>query len=65
MGHLFNKPVSRVGAYSRGALNRSITVMLYRKIPNISPGLIEVRKHFLEGLYSGGPYIRRAFCASV
>ena len=26
----------------------------YRKIPNISPGLIEVRKPFLEGLYSGG-----------
>ena len=30
----------------------------YRKIPNISPGLIEVRKHFLGGLYSGGAYIR-------
>ena len=26
----------------------------YRKIPNISPGLIEVRKHILGGLYSGG-----------
>ena len=26
----------------------------YRKIPNISPGLKEVRKHFLGGLYSGG-----------
>ena len=26
----------------------------YRKIPNLSPGLIEVRKHFLGGLYSGG-----------
>ena len=26
----------------------------YRKIPNISPGLIEVFKHFLGGLYSGG-----------
>ena len=37
----------------------------YRKIPNISPGLIEVRKHFLGGLYSGGAYIRRAFCVSV
>ena len=41
----------------------------YRKIPNISPGLIEVLKHFLEGLYSGGlilgeAYIRRAFCVS-
>ena len=28
--------------------------MVYRKIPNISPGLIEVRKPFLKGLYSGG-----------
>ena len=27
---------------------------IYHKIPNISPGLIEVRKHFLVGLYSGG-----------
>ena len=26
----------------------------YRKIPNVSPGLIEVFKHFLGGLYSGG-----------
>ena len=26
----------------------------YRKIPNISPGLIEVRKHFLGGLIFGG-----------
>ena len=31
---------------------------IYRKIPNISPGLIEVRKHLLRGLYSGGAYIR-------
>ena len=30
--------------------------MIYRKILNISPGLIEVRKHFLGGLYSGGLY---------
>ena len=26
----------------------------YRKIPNVSPGLIEVFKPFLGGLYSGG-----------
>ena len=31
---------------------------------NISPGIIEVRKHILGGLYSGA-YIRRAFCVSV
>ena len=41
------------------------------KIPNISPGFIEVRKHFLGDFYSGGlifgggAYIRRAFCVSV
>ena len=29
----------------------------YRKIPNASPGLIEVRKHFLADLYWGA-YIR-------
>ena len=28
----------------------------YCKIPNISPGLIEVRKHILGGLYLGGLY---------
>ena len=27
---------------------------VYRKIPNISPGLIEIRKPFLGGLYSVG-----------
>ena len=42
----------------------TITVT-YRKIPNMSPGLIEVRKHFLGGLYWGGAYIWRAFCVSV
>ena len=45
-------------------------IYTYRKIPNVSPGLIEVFKHFLGGLYSGGltfggAYIRRAFCVSV
>ena len=30
------------------------SVVPYRKIPNVSPGLIEVFKHFLGGLYSGG-----------
>ena len=33
-----------------------LAMFLYRNIPNISPGLIEVRKHFLVGLYSGGLY---------
>ena len=27
---------------------------VYRKIPNVSPGLIEVFQHFIGGLYSGG-----------
>ena len=38
---------------------------VYRKISNVSPGLIEVFKHFLGGLIFGGAYIRRAFCVSV
>ena len=29
---------------------------IYRKPPNISSGLIFVRKHFLVGLYMGGLY---------
>ena len=33
-------------------------ILYYCKIPNISPELIEVRKHFLVGLYSGRAYIR-------
>ena len=36
-----------------------------RKIPNISPGRIEVRKHFwwayMRGLIFGGAYIRKDF----
>ena len=39
----------------------SLLLDIYRKIPNISPELIEVRKHFLRGLYSGGAYIRGAY----
>ena len=35
-----------------------VSFCIYRKILNISPGLIEVRKHFLSGLYSGGAYIQ-------
>ena len=31
----------------------------YRKIPNVSPGLLEVFKHFLGAAYIRGAYIRR------
>ena len=41
-------------------LQPSFRVLTYRKIPNISRGLIEVRKHFLGGL-NPGAYIRGAF----
>ena len=37
---------------------------IYRKIPNVSPGLIEVLSTFW-GAYIRGAYIRRAFCVSV
>jgi len=43
----------------------------YRKIPNISPGLIEVRivstfwGDYNRGAYIRGAYIRRVFCVSV
>ena len=39
--------------------------LTYSKIPNISPGLIDIRKHFfgayIWGAYIWGAYIRRAF----
>ena len=40
-------------------------------MPIIGPGLVEIRKHFLGGLYlrglifGGGGYIRRALCVNV
>ena len=43
-----NVCAKNVAAVAHIFIERSI----YRKIPNISPGLIEVRKHFLGGLYS-------------
>ena len=54
---------------TKATLHRKYT-NIYRKILNVSPGPIEVFKHFLGGLYSGGlifggAYIRRAFCVSV
>ena len=33
----------------------------YHKIPNIGPGLIEVRKHILVGLYTEGLIFGRTF----
>ena len=41
----------------------------YRKIPNISPGLIDILSTVFGGLfgraYIGGGYIRRAFYVSI
>ena len=37
-------------------LKGGTNLLTYRKILNISPGLIVIRKHFLGGLYSGGLY---------
>ena len=37
---------------------------VYRKIPNISPGLIRHFKHIL-GAYIRGAYIRGVFCVSI
>ena len=35
---------------------------VYRKIPNVSPGLIEVFKHFWGGLIFGGLYSEGILC---
>ena len=37
----------------------SVILLCDIKISNISPGLVEVRKHFLGGLYSGEPIFGR------
>ena len=60
----------QIDTVAKWHLQHVIALKTYSKIPNISPGLIEVLKHFLGGLYSGrltfgGAYIRRAFCVSV
>ena len=39
----------------------SIVFVAYCKIPNISPGLIDIFNHILRGLYSGGLIFRRKF----
>ena len=43
----------------------TLNVLKYRKILNISPGLTDIFKHILEGLYSGGTYILGALCVSI
>ena len=42
-----------------------IYIYIHRKIPNISPGLIAIRKHILGGLYSEGLIFGRACCVSI
>ena len=39
----------------------SLLLAIYRKIPNISPGLIDIFNHILGGLYSGGLIFGRKF----
>ena len=41
-----------------GRRDVSLSGIVYRKPPTISPGLIYFRKRFLMGLYNGGAYIR-------
>ena len=41
------------------------SLSIYREIPNVSPGLRDIFKHILGGLYSGGAYTRREFCVSI
>ena len=35
--------------------------LLYRKLPLVSPGLIQLRKRVLDGLINGGSYIRGGY----
>ena len=50
-----------VGKLKNPHLQIGYKTVLYRKIPNVSPGLIEVRKYILGGLYSGGLIFGRHF----
>ena len=46
-------------------VRKSSSFMRYRKILNISPGLIEVRKHFFGGLYLGGLYLGGSYSEGI
>lgn len=49
----------RILQLCRGYCDGSATYSVYRKPPNISPGLIQVRKLFWGGLIHGGGLIHR------
>ena len=49
---------TNMGDFIRNFRPRVGDPMIYRKIPNISPVLIEVRKHVLGALYSAGLIFR-------
>ena len=55
----FAKPILML-IYTLVLFKEAVDSIRYRKIPNISPGLIAIRKHILGGLYSAGAYIRGA-----
>ena len=38
-------------------IDKGKSLIIYRKIPNITPGLIEVRQHFFGGLIFGGHFV--------
>ena len=51
--HICIRPEGATGC-NRSGVFACVVKVTYRKPPNISPGLIFVRKHFLVGLYIGG-----------
>jgi len=50
LGHVYLLHVDT----SRVSKHMNYTYTTYRKIPNINPGLIDIFKHILGGLYSDG-----------
>ena len=51
-GSLLSEKIFEVTPF-RTLENAPLKHRIYRKLPNISPGLVETRKHFMVGLYSG------------
>ena len=52
--HLFDNPVSKVGAHSRGALDRGITIVLIATRFQI----FDIMTSFVELYYSGPHFIK-------
>ena len=49
----------------KSEIENNVGAKTYRKIPNISPGLIDIRKHIFGTFIREGLIFVRAFCVSI